>query len=281
MATRLLNLTHPPSLQEGRMVMAFTGWMDGGDVATGCVRWLIDHIGARKIGEITGGDFYIYNFPGTMELAAMFRPPVKIKKGLVRAFAMPTTPIYCSKEHNLVMLFGREPNLNWPRFGRCVFDLAKKVGVTRTYFVGTFAGAAPHTREPRLYACVSDAGLRPPLEKLGVRMTDYVGPASFASFLMHQASKRGRSMTSLVAEIPAYVQGTNLLSIEAMTRRLTRLLEVKIDLSEMRQASNEWESRVTAAVAKDKNLAKQVRRLEERYDDELIDEQPSGEAKLE
>ena len=40
----------------------------------------------------------------------------------------------------------------------------------------------------------------------------------------------GLEMTSLVAEIPGYLQGTNPLSIEAVTRRLTKILQLPLDL---------------------------------------------------
>ena len=74
-------------------------------------------------------------------------------------------------------------------------------------------------------------------------------------------------MASVVAEIPGYLQGTNPLSIEAVTRKLAVILGLSIDLTELRGASNEWESRVSEAVEKNPDLAKQVRKLEESYDD--------------
>ena len=77
-------------------------------------------------------------------------------------------------------------------------------------------------------------------------------------------------MISLVAEIPGYLQGLNPLSIEAVTRRLARILNVPLDLADLRTASNEWEVQVTEAVEKDEDLAGTVRKLEEQYDNELI-----------
>jgi hypothetical protein len=63
-------------------------------------------------------------------------------------------------------------------------------------------------------------------------------------------------------------------SIEAVTRRLVQILELPIDLTPLRGASDEWESRVSAKVIEDADLAKQVRELEERYDNELIGKEP-------
>jgi hypothetical protein len=67
-----------PVLDQATLVLALTGWMDGGDVSTGTVRRLVDLLGARPIAEIDPEPFYIYNVPGSMEIAALFRPHVKI-----------------------------------------------------------------------------------------------------------------------------------------------------------------------------------------------------------
>ena len=34
-----------PDLSDGRLVLAFTGWMDGGEVSTGTVQGLVDELG--------------------------------------------------------------------------------------------------------------------------------------------------------------------------------------------------------------------------------------------
>jgi len=77
-------------------------------------------------------------------------------------------------------------------------------------------------------------------------------------------------MISISAEIPGYLQGTNPLSIEAVTRRLGRLLEMPINLAELRAASTAWELLVSDAIEKDEDLAKTVRALEDQYDNDLI-----------
>ena len=78
-------------------------------------------------------------------------------------------------------------------------------------------------------------------------------------------------MLSLVAEIPSYLQGINPLSIEAVARRLASILGQPIDLDAMREASNQWEAQITEAVEKDDELADTIRKLEDQYDNELIE----------
>src|SRR5205823_4713147 len=137
-------------------------------------------------------------------------------------------------------------------------------------FVGSFGGSVPHTREPRLYVTCSDARLLPEMERYGIRRSGYEGPGSFTSYLLTRAPSAGLDMVSLVAEIPGYLQGRNPMSIEAVTRRLAKILQLPLDLGALRAESTEWELRVSSAIEEDADLARTVRQLEEAYDDELL-----------
>lgn len=265
-----LHVQESPRLDRATLVLALTGWMDGGDVSTGTVQRLVDLLGARPIATIDPEPFYLYNFPGPMELVALFRPNVRIEEGRIVALDMPSNTFYCHEPANLVFFLGKEPNLHWRAFGECVLELAHRVGVRRVLFVGSFGGSVPHTREPRLYVTCSDAALLPEFERYALRRTGYEGPGSFTSYLLTQAPSAGLEMISLVAEIPGYLQGRNPMSIEAVTRRLAKILRLPLDLQALRAKSTEWELRVTRVVEQDEELTDTVRRLEEAYDDELL-----------
>ena len=267
--------TNLPSLDGATLLLALTGWMDGGDVSTGSVRAIMGRREVRQIARIEPDEFYIYNFPGSMEIAALFRPHVKYDGGVVTEFDLPSNIFWADEASNLVFFVGREPNLRWQAFADCIFHLVKTVGVSRIIFMGSFGGSVPHTREPRLFGSVSEPKLRGLLKEHGLKPSDYEGPGSFATMLLHDAKRRGVEMLSLVAEIPSYLDGTNPLSIEAIARRLARIIGQPIDLASMRETSNDWESRVTKAVEKDEKLAATIRKLEEAYDNELISQEGS------
>jgi len=267
----ILSVDKQIKLDNATLVLAFSGWMDGGDVSTGTVRRLVDLLDAEQIAEIDPEPFYIYNFPGTMEIAALFRPHIKIDEGLVQEFEMPANTFYCHQPANLVLFIGKEPNMHWRSFGECVFDFARDVGVKRILFVGSCGGSVPHTREPRLYVTCSDESLLPEMERYGVRRTGYEGPGSFTTYLMTQSATAGLEMMSLVAEIPGYLQGTNPMSIEAVTRRLAKILQLPLDLDSLRSASTKWELEVSTAIEDNEEMATKVRDLEQEYDDELLE----------
>src|SRR5579875_3596552 len=115
----LLRYLHRPILREATLVLAFSGWMDGGDVSTGTVQRLVDLLGARPIARIDPEPYCIYNFPGPMEGAALFRPRSEIDEGLVKEIEMPSADFHCHEPANLVLFLGREPNLRWAGFADC------------------------------------------------------------------------------------------------------------------------------------------------------------------
>jgi predicted ATP-grasp superfamily ATP-dependent carboligase len=250
--------------------LALTGWMDGGLVSTGTVKHLMDGRDLVDVGRIEPAGFYIDNFPGSMEITGLFRPHVTYEGGLVTSFDMPTNEIHADPAAGMAFFVGKEPNVNWVNFADCLYEAVKRLGVKRIIFMGSFGGTVPHTREPRLFGSVSEAQLLPLLEKHGLTPSDYDGPGSFATYLLTRSPKEGVEMLSIAAEIPGYLQGLNPLSIEAVTRRLARILNLPVDLAKLREASNAWESQVSEAVEKDEDLAKTVRKLEEQYDNELI-----------
>lgn len=269
----VLRFRERPELQDATLVLSFTGWMDGGDVSTGTVGRLVELLRATPVAEIDPEPFYIYNFPGSMEIAALFRPHIEIEDGLIKHLEMPDNTFYCHRPANLLLFIGKEPHMNWRLFAEAIFRFAREVGVRRVLFVGSFGGAVPHTRQPRLYVTCSDEKLLPEMEKYGVRRTGYEGPGSFTSYVMTQAPGEGLEMSSLVAEIPGYLQGTNPSSIEAVTRRLSKILQLPLDLDSLRSASTDWELQVSNAVEEDEDMAAKVRELEDNYDNELLEQE--------
>ena len=208
-----------------------------------------------------------------MEIAALFRPHVEIEDGLVASIDMPTNIVLLPRagQSGAVHRQGAEPALadvrpsasssssrgGWPCSGSC--SSARSAGPCRT-------------RASRGCTCrCSDARLLPEMEQLR-RAPQRLRRA----WLVHQlpddpGPTAGLEMVSLVAEIPGYLQGTNPLSIEAVTRRLAKILNCRWIWIPLRAASTEWELQVSSVVEQNEELAETVRKLEEAYDNELLD----------
>ncbi|MCC7204189.1 MAG: PAC2 family protein [Phycisphaeraceae bacterium] len=273
MLPKQVRLLAAPALESARMVIAFSGWMDGGEASTGTVEHLVEALGAEELAELESDEFYLWSFPGSMEVASLFRPHVRVEQGLIDELDLPTGRFYYDMAHHLILFAGREPNLRWPLFADCLLSLGQRFGVKALYFVGSVGGAVPHTREPRLFASVSDATFKSELEKTGLRFIDYEGPASIATYLCRLAPERGMRMANLVAEVPAYIQGRNVRSIESMVRKLGQVLGLSLDLEEMRTASDELEHRLSEAVKERPELRELIEKLESDYDNDVFNTQ--------
>lgn len=271
MAAGKLNIYKRPSLNRPRMLLGLSGWMDGGNVSTGTIQFLIEKISAGGFAEIEPEGFYIYSFPGSMEITALFRPHTRIRNGLIESYERPTDTFYYSEEHNLILFIGKEPHLHWEEFGDCIFSLCAQFGVEEIYFIGSVAGLVPHTREARITCSVSDEKFKKRMEQYGVKFTDYEGPAGIVTYLTVNANRNNINMAALVAMIPAYVQGRNPKCIEAVVRRLVGILGLQIEFDDLRVVSDEFERRLTEVVQEQPELAANIRKLEEDYDNEIFD----------
>ena len=111
---------------------------------------------AEPIAEIDPEPFYIYNFPGSMEVAALFRPVGRDRGGLIKSCDMPSNRSTSTSRRRLVLFVGKEPNMPGGPSATASSGWRAEMGVRRILFVGSFGGSVPHTREPRLFVSCSD-----------------------------------------------------------------------------------------------------------------------------
>jgi proteasome assembly chaperone (PAC2) family protein len=253
------------------MVLGLSGWMDGGDVSTGTIKYLRDELGAPRIAEIDRKGFYIYNFPGSMEVSMLCRPYTAIEDGLITSYILPSNIFYADVTNNLVLFEGKEPNMNWEDYTDCLFEMASVCHVETMYFLGSYAGVVPHTRDPRLYTTASHPALRDALHADGLRFSTYEGPAGIVTHLVKRAEEKGIRMASLVAEIPAYIQGRNARCVEVVTKRVTEILDLRVDMSGLHTMSREFEANVNKMIRKEQQLGEMVQKLEAEYDSDYLE----------
>ena len=270
MASDKLKIYSKPKFSNPRLLMGFSGWMNGGEVSTGTVKCLIDKLDAQRFAEIEPAGFYIYSFPGSMEVTALFRPHTQIKDGIIKSYEIPSNTFFYSEQSNLILFLGKEPNLNWEEFTECIFSVCAEFGVEMIYFIGSVAGLVPHTREPRLFCSVSQSELKETFQHYGVKFSNYEGPASIVTYLTSNCGNQDIKMVSLVAAIPAYVQGNNPKCIEAVTRRIAGMLELEMEFDDLTTISEQFEKKLHEVVQEQPELESNIHKLEEDYDNEIF-----------
>jgi hypothetical protein len=129
------------------MVLALDGWVDGGESATGSVRFLRRKLRPRKLAEIPPGRFHIYQVPGQLSL----RPYTRVEDGLVRQYTPPRNIFHYWQnpvgDEDLILFQGTEPHMNWNDYSAAILEVAREFGAGRMYMLGGVLDKMPHTRE--------------------------------------------------------------------------------------------------------------------------------------
>lgn len=266
-----LNIYSEPTLNSPIMVMGLEGWMNGGNVSSGAVECLIGALGANSIADIPADGYYIYNFPGTMEVSSMFRPHTIIEDGIVEEYEDPTNIFWCSEKKDIIFFLGKEPNINWQNYTDAIFEFCQRFNIKTIYYLASVAGLVPHTRDSRYLCNVSDLEMKQKMDKYGLRFADYNGPANIVTHLLFNAPRHNIQIASILAEIPAYVHGRNPKCIESMARHISGILGLGLEFHELMQLGDELEKKLTEIISKKPELAKHISRLEQDYDNDIFD----------
>ena len=259
-----------PDARFGAMVLAFAGWSDAAEAATGAARYLRKHLSAKKLAEIDPEHFYDFS---------TVRPHTVLDGEKRRSLRWPANELYYVEaeepSRGLIIVEGTEPNLRWRTFSEIIFAVAEEFGVGLFVSLGSLLDAVPHTREPRVTGLASPTELAQKMEWLGVRNSGYEGPAAIHTVLLDGARKRGLGHASIWGHCPHYVNvSPNPKVSEALLIKLRGLVDIEVDLEELRQAGEAYQVEVTKAVGHEAKVNAYVERLEQRYD---ATHSPSGE----
>ena len=147
-------------------------WSDGGGISGGLPRYLIDKLGATKIGELgpTVSDLcYPFQVAGTHDT---FRPLSAYEEGL------PSSPMhrenyFYDAGNGLIIFRGQEPWFRIDIFAEAFFQAIKELGVKQTAAVEGVNGAVPPAMERRITCVYSRPDMRETLEKYGMHFSSY------------------------------------------------------------------------------------------------------------
>ena len=144
--------------------------------------------------------------------------------------------------------------------------------------LGSLLADVPHTRPSPVTASATDPKL---IEELGLQASRYQGPTGVVGVLHDAVRAAGIPSVSLWGAVPHYVSLTpSPRAAKALCDRLSELLEIPIDTSELDEASEAYMRQVSEAVASDEDTATYVDELESRADETELDEDdlPTGES---
>ena len=89
--TNPAELFEKPEAEEIYMIAGWRQWADAGSVSSGLPEYLIEKLGARKIGRIKPDGFYLFQTPVSQFL---FRPQFKFEDGYRREVTGHSNDVY-------------------------------------------------------------------------------------------------------------------------------------------------------------------------------------------
>jgi proteasome assembly chaperone (PAC2) family protein len=255
-----------PLLRNPVMVMAFSGWNDAAEAASGAVEHLLsgwrdisDDVVPELIADVESEDYYDFQ---------VNRPEVSIDQSQIRSITWPTTQVFGlsipSMARDLVIVTGVEPSMRWKSFTSDLLDLADDLEVSLIVTLGSLLADTPHTRP----ITVTGTGAHPSISaRLGVSLSKYEGPTGILGIIQDGCMRRGIDAISLWAAVPHYASNApSPKATLALINTLEDFLDISIPLSDLPEAADEWEKDVNDLAAEDNEVAEYVKALEESKD---------------
>ena len=224
-------------------------WSNGGRISSRLPRYLIDTLGARKIGEMgpeVSRMCYPFQVAGTHDV---YRPSAAFKDGL------PSAPMSRENEwfdagNGLIIFLGEEPWYRLELYAESFFQVVKELGIEQTVAVEGVNGPAPPDLERRITCTYSRPEMREWLERYGVQFSSYGsdgrrGPTiGMALVSMAHFQYPDVQMFRFGAMAPMYpfVGGSNQqlnittdrTSFYDIMRRLNAIFDLNVDLAELK-----------------------------------------------
>ena len=246
-----------PQLTDPVVVVAFEGWNDAGDAATGAVEHLELIWDAKPLAALDPEDYYDFQ---------VNRPTVSLVGGVSRRIEWPTTRISVARppnsERDVVLIRGIEPNMRWRGFCQELLDLLGELDVQMVVALGALLADTPHTRPTPVTGTAYDAESA---RNYGLETSRYEGPTGILGVFQDACVQAGLPAISFWAAVPHYVsQPPSPRATVALLQRVEEALELSVPLGALPQQAEDWVKTVDEMASEDDEVIEYVRSLEER-----------------
>ena len=269
----LVMFEEPDGLRQPILIRAFSGWNDAAESATTAARFLGQVWPSRPLASIDPEEFYHF---GLSRPYVRFKPDSRNEREIV----WPSTDFSISRlpsvGRDLIVGVAIEPHLKWRTYCGAVLELARRSRASLVLTLGALLAEVPHTRPVKLVGGAHDPELA---AVLGIRPSRYEGPTGIIGVLNTLCREEGVPAASLWANVPHYVSGVeNPKAALALVRRVLTLLGTETDLSELVEATRQFEGNLDEVVRQNAKIAEYVRMLERKLpeDEEVTSPVPGS-----
>jgi len=263
-----------PHLRRPRAILAFEGWNDAADSASGSVNFLREELHLEEpFAAIDPEEFYDFQ---------AHRPQVAVNDGGTRSLSWPMTRFFAAslpdEDRDLLLVIGDEPSFRWKTYARHITQVLVENDVEEAVLLGAFIGQVSHQSPVPVVGVATDPAL---VNELGLMTSSYEGPTGIVGVLLEACREVGLPTLSLWAATPHYLAANpNPKAMLALTQAAGEALHLKIDLDRLDTMASDFEERVDRALESSDDLKDYVAELEDSEDetidpnagDELLDE---------
>ncbi|MDH3251123.1 MAG: PAC2 family protein [Acidimicrobiia bacterium] len=243
-----------PELRDPVAIVAFEGWNDAAEAASGALWHLLEKHDSLELAVIDHEEFADFQ---------VTRPTVQVVDG-EREIRWPHTKAWAISSigsRDVVVVLGDEPRLRWRAFSREVTALLTALGVSEVLSLGAFLGQVAHTLPVPIIGVTDNASLQ---ARLGLLPSTYEGPTGIIGVLNEAFKTGGMRAWSLWAATPHYLSGSNNpKASQALLEKASRLLDIDLDAESLNRDVGEWEQRIAAVVSDSDELTDYLVELEE------------------
>ena len=169
-------------------------------------------------------------------------------------------------ERDIVVGVAIEPHLKWRTYCAAILELARRSRASLVLTLGALLAEVAHTRPVRLVGSSYDAELS---ARLGLRPSRYEGPTGIVGVLNILCREASVPTASLWANVPHYVSGIeNPRAALALVRRVLSLLDTDADLTDLREAADQFDQNLSSIVSQNAKISEYVRKLERKHPDD-------------
>lgn len=270
------------------LVVAFEGWNDAGEAASGAVRMLKQLLDLYPIAEVDPEDYFDYQFnrpsiaaddDGNRQIVwpsvTIFGPTKPNSKPVAGIADDADLKVSGNNGSNIYLLLGTEPSRGWKTFTREILEVVESNEITSIVFLGAMLADVPHTRPISVFTVSENAAVR---TQLSIERSGYEGPVGILSVLSDAAEKVGITTMSIWASVPHYVHNApSPKATLAIIDKLEEIIDVVIPRGELLTEAAAWESGIDALAVDDDDMASYIEQLEQARD--TVDSpEASGEA---
>ena len=260
-----------PSLRDPTLIMAFSGWPNAGEIATGTADYIKSRLGAHPLAAIDTDPFYDFTDS---------RPTAVINNGYVEEITSTSLYIYhtptAAGEPDLIIASSPEPQMRWKYFTNLVYQMVEDFGVRTVFTLGGTYDYVPHWLPATVSAVFSDHRARtllPP--KTDITPAVYHGPVSIHTAILIKGREMNLPVIGLWGHSPVYIQNGFIKMHQRLVEILKKAVGFTLDTSELVEDIVDMDRQIEEAVDKNPGLRKYLDELKEDYESLLKENKPT------